>query len=400
MVATVKLAVVGCGGISGAHVKGYRDLFERGCREFKVTACCDVNVESATLRAQEIAAFQGSAPQVFTDVDELVQAKVAQAADVCVPHCFHHTIALTLLGGGMHTMVEKPLGITVQASKKIIEAAQRQGLVLATGENIRRYLTARSCTWAVRDKRIIGNVLLATVQSINRQPFDYGHPALKWRGLKLLTGGGMIMDSGAHFGDMVQVLFGEPDQVYCVLHACDDRLIEGAPVVGSAPADVEDTWHAVIRFKSGVTISWTYSRFLYGDPLTFATYYGNQGTMKDLGFAFHPFQGGGQGVLADGTQVSSEQIQADYMAHLTADEKERLFPYESTDGFAIEAWDFANAIATGRRPEMDGNDGLRAKTLCESCYESATAGKLVRFVDVLQGRVDAYQKPINDFWRI
>ena len=400
MVATIELAVVGCGGISGAHVKGYRDLFERGCREFKVTACCDVNVESAKLRAQEIAAFQGSVPEVFTDVDELVRAKVAQAADVCVPHCFHHTIALTLLGGGMHTMVEKPLGITVQASKKIIEAAQRQGLVLATGENIRRYLTARSCTWAVRDKRIIGNVLLATVQSINRQPFDYGHPALKWRGLKLLTGGGMIMDSGAHFGDMVQVLFGEPDQVYCVLHACDDRLIEGAPVVGSAPADVEDTWHAVIRFKSGVTISWTYSRFLYGDPLTFATYYGNQGTMKDLGFAFHPFQGGGQGVLADGTQVSSEQIQADYMAHLTADEKERLFPYGSTDGFAIEAWDFANAIATGRRPEMDGDDGLRAKALCESCYESATAGKLVRFEDVLQGRVDAYQKPINDFWRI
>jgi 1,5-anhydro-D-fructose reductase (1,5-anhydro-D-mannitol-forming) len=120
--------------------------------------------------------------------------------------------------------------------------------------------------------------------------------------------------------------------------------------------------------------------------------------LKDLGFAFHPFQGGGDCVLADGTTVSSQEIQAQYMATLSEEQRGQLFPYGTMDGFAVEVWDFVNSIATGRKPEMDGYAGLRAKALCECCYESATAGKPVRYSDVLEGRIDAYQKPIDDYW--
>ena len=138
----VKLALVGCGGISRAHVRGYKDLYDRGCRDFEVTACCDVQAKSAEMRAQEIAEFQGHRPRIYSDVSELVQSGMAEAADICVPHCFHHSVAISLLEGGLHVMVEKPLGITIKASQRIIEVAERQGLVLATGENVRRYPTA------------------------------------------------------------------------------------------------------------------------------------------------------------------------------------------------------------------------------------------------------------------
>jgi predicted dehydrogenase len=396
----IKLALVGCGGISRAHVKGYDDLFARGCREFEVTACCDVVEESARVRAQEIAAFQGREPQVFTDVNDLIRSGVAQAADLCLPHCFHHSVAIPLLEAGVHVMVEKPLGITIVASKLIIETAEKNGCVLATGENIRRYPTARACEWALNERRLIGDVRLVSIQRVNYGPFDFSQPAAKWRGIVRLTGGGMIMDSGAHFGDMIQVLFGEVDEVYCTMKAYDRRLIQDAPIVGDVPADVEDTWHAMIRFRSGLDVTWTYSRSLYGEMLNVGNYYGSAGTMQDLGFVFHPFQGGGNATLADGSTVSSEQIVGEYMASLTEEERARLFPYGSTDGFAIEVWDFVNAIATGRAPEMDGYDGLRAKALCECCYESATAGVPVKFADVLAGRVNAYQKPIDAFWGI
>jgi predicted dehydrogenase len=295
-------------------------------------------------------------------------------------------------------MVEKPLGITVKASLAMIEAAERHGLVLATGENIRRYPTARACAWAINQKRLIGDVHLVTVQAINRQPAGLDRAPVKWRMVKLLTGGGMIMDSGAHFADMVQVLFGEPDEVCCTMQTLDDRVVQAAPIVGDVPVDVEDTWHAMLSFKSGTTVTWTYSRALYGEPVRMATYYGSAGTMVDLGFPFHPFQGGGDCVLADGTSMSSEKIQAAYLDTLKTEEKARLFPYGTTDGFAVEVWDFVNAIANNRKPEMDGYDGLRAKALCEACYESATAGRPVKFVDVLEGRVNAYQQPIDDYW--
>lgn len=396
----IKLALVGCGGISGNHVRGYKELFENGCRDFEVAACVDVNVQAAEKRAQEIAAYQATRPAVFTDVKAFIEAGVAEAADVCVPHCFHHLVGLPLLDAGLHVMIEKPIGITIKATKQIIAAAEANDRVLATGENIRRYLTARACTWAIREQGLIGDVRMVTVQMIAHRPFDYSRYATKWRGLKLLTGGGMIMDSGAHFGDMIQVLFGEPEEVWCDMASYDQRIIDDAPVIGSAPADVEDTWHAVIRFKDGPPVTWTYSRELYGELVQQATYYGSKGTLYDLGFPFHPFQGGGKAVLADGSEVSSEQIQSTYLATLTESERERLFPYGVTDGFAIEVWDFVDAIAQGRKPEMDGTDGLRAKALCESCYESATLGEPVRFDEVLSGEIDGYQQPIDAFWEL
>ncbi|HEY3341626.1 MAG TPA: Gfo/Idh/MocA family oxidoreductase [Anaerolineae bacterium] len=396
----VRLALVGCGGISGAHVAGYKDLFERGCREFVVTACCDVREESAQKRATDIAAFQDKAPVVFTSQDDMLKAGLADAADVCLPHCFHHSAAIPLLDAGLHVLVEKPVGITIKASQKIIAAAKRNNRVLATAENIRRYPTARSCAWAINQQHLIGDIRLVNAQSIAYNLFDYDNPAMKWRGVKLLTGGGMIMDSGAHFADMVQVLFGDVDEVTCTFNTYDNRPIKGTPIIGDSYADVEDTWHAVIRFKSGLQVLWTHSRSLYGEAVNTANYYGSSGTMQALGYAFHPFQNGGTAILADGTTITNEQIQANYFASLTEQEKACLFPYGSKDGFAIEVWDFVNAVRTGRKPEMDGYDGLRAKALCECCYESSVAGKPVKFDDVISGKIDAYQKPINDYWKI
>lgn len=400
MTEPIELALVGCGWISEAHVRGYRDLIGRGCDEFVVTACVDPQVNCAQNRAEEIAAFQRDRPAVFATIGELLSSGVAVAADLCIPHYVHHSVAIPLLDGGMHVMVEKPMGLTNTVTRMIIEAADRNGRVLAYGENIRRYLTARACNWALNERRLIGDVRRVAIHSTGYQPFDYDNPAFKWRGVKALTGGGMILDSGAHFADMIQVLLGDVDEVACTMDTYDRRTIEGAPVVGDAPADVEDTWHAVITFKSGVEVTWTYSRAFYGDELRFARYYGSEGTLVDLGFPFHPFQGGGDAILADGTKLASAVIQLQYSMSLEDECKARLFPYGATDGFAIEVWDFVNAIATGRRPEMDGHDGLRAKTLSECCYEAAVAGTAVKFDDVLEGKVDAYQREIDAFWKV
>jgi UDP-N-acetyl-2-amino-2-deoxyglucuronate dehydrogenase len=396
----VRLALIGCGWVSGSHVNGYRELLSRGCRDFLVTACCDLAEENAAVRAMEIAEVQGSTPAVFTDTAALVGAGVADAADICLPHCFHHGVATQLLRAGMHVMVEKPLGITIRASSAIIRAGEESGRIVATAENVRRCLSSRACAWAVRTRGLLGEMVMANVQSLAHKPLDYERGPFKWRGLKFLTGGGMLMDGGAHLADMVQVLFGEVDEVLCSLWTLDHRMIRGAPIVGDAPADVEDTWHAVIRFRNGVRVLWTYSRAVRGEGVAIGDYYGRKGSLRDLGFPLHPFQGGATAFLSDGSTVSGEEIQAQYLASLPQKERDRLFPYGVTDGFAVEIWDFVDAIRAGRRPEMDGSDGLRAKALCECCYESATLGRPVKFDDVLSGRVCAYQKPIDAFWDI
>ena len=402
MAKKVRLALVGCGGISGAHVNGYKDLYAHGCRDFEVTACCDVSRTNAEQRAGQIAAIQGTKPKVFERIEDLLKEKVADAADNCTPHCFHHSTTLPLLEAGLHVLLEKPLGLTVKASRRMIEAAKKHGRILATAENIRRCLSPRACRWALIEKRMIGDVRFVDIQAVNYSPFDFKSPAMKWRGVKLLTGGGMIMDSGAHLTDMVLCLFGEPDEVYCWMETFDALPIEDAPVVGNARCDVEDTWHAVMTFKSGLRLAWTHSRALPGGKLSHGRYYGSEGLMEDLGFVFHCFQGGGKITLKDGAVRPKEWIEKEYLASLDPEEKERLSPYGVTDGFGVEVEDFVRAVAKGQGQavELDGLAGLRAKALCEACYESATLKRPVKYQDVLEGRIDAFQKPLNDYWKI
>lgn len=400
MAHSVKLALVGCGGISGAHTHGYKELYERGCREFEVTACCDVRSACAETRADEIAAFQGTRPKVYSSVDDLIRADVSEAADVCTPHCFHHSTAIPLLQAGLHVLCEKPLGITVKASKKIIAAAEKAGVVLATAENARRSPTSRACVWAIRDAKLIGDLRLATVTFLAHQQFDYSQYAMKWRGVSLLTGGGMIMDSGAHFADMQTLMFGPVEEVDCQWDIFDRRPILDAPIVGDTHADVEDTWTVMLRFKSGMRTVWTYGRSFYGDKVEFGNYYGSAGTMYDLGFKFHCFQGGGEALLADGTRLSNDDLHARYQATLSATDKARLFPYGCTDSMGIEVWDYVDSIRNKRKPEMDGWDGLNAKVVCEACFESGLAGTPVRVQDVLDGKINAFQKRFDDYWGI
>ncbi len=69
MAEQIRLALVGCGGISAAYIRGYQDLYTRGCRDFTVTACCDTNAAAAEQRAREIGEYQGTQLRVYSDVD-------------------------------------------------------------------------------------------------------------------------------------------------------------------------------------------------------------------------------------------------------------------------------------------------------------------------------------------
>jgi UDP-N-acetyl-2-amino-2-deoxyglucuronate dehydrogenase len=395
-----QLALVGCGGITDAHVRAYRDLWERGCRDFEIAVCCDIDPSAAETRSAQILEFQGKKPAVASGVDALVAAGGVGAADVCLPHAFHHAAAIALLDAGIHVLVEKPVGITMKAGRKIIDAATRANRIVATAENIRRMPGPRAARWALIEAKLIGDVHVVQIHHNQYGPFDFTNPAFKWRGVKLLTGGGMIMDSGAHLGDMMVHLFGDPDTVFCRMDTIDPAPIKDVPGMGDVKSDTEDAWQAIVSFKNGVVLNWTYSRSLPGTAFAGNHYYGSKGSMTAEGFPMHPFQDGSSLIEADGTTRSPEWLEEQYLETLSADEREALFPFGATDGFSIEVYDFIRAVRGGQPVEMDGEAGLRAKALCMACYESAAAGRAVTYRDVLDGTISAYQDPIDAHWGI
>ncbi len=67
---------------------------------------------------------------------------------------------------------------------------------------------------------------------------------------------------------------------------------------------------------------------------------------------------------------------------------------------ALECWDFVDAVQKRRKPEIDAETTKWTKALCLALYESATAGNTVKVQDVFDGKISAYQDPINEYWKI
>jgi predicted dehydrogenase len=288
------------------------------------------------------------------------------------------------------------------------EAADRTGKILSVAVPYRRLPGMRLVRWALNDSGLIGKPLTffhTMARGVPRRgeaqgPLPY---AARWRRDRLMSGGGPAMDGGFHWCDGMRYLIGDVDTVYA-------RAIEqGEGDVRNLTDVREDTVFAVLTFKNGVTGSWSWSFNAPGESFQKLLFYGSQGSLStEIGHAiFHLFWRGtdwtetGMMTCMDGQQLDLDELRGLYKQAISEQEWEFLFPAGMENGFGYELWEFAEAIRGNRcRVEVDAWDGLKSLAICEAVYESAFCGEAVKVDDVLKGRVDAYQAPINAHWGI
>ncbi|HIE27438.1 TPA: Gfo/Idh/MocA family oxidoreductase [Candidatus Poribacteria bacterium] len=138
----VNLAIIGCGGMAGAHLNSYRELKEKGLDNFELLAMCDVLEDRAKSFSERANQFQEKAPSVYTSVEEMLEKEELDAADICSPHSYHHINAIPCLEAGVDVMIEKPFSVTIKAGKKIIETAMAH---LTEGEFNLKMVLRRIC---------------------------------------------------------------------------------------------------------------------------------------------------------------------------------------------------------------------------------------------------------------
>ena len=102
----------------------------------------------------------------------------------------------------------------------------------------------------------------------------------------------------------------------------------------------------------------------------------------------------------DGTTYSMPKLQQLFLDTLSKKQKDRLFPYGITNGTFLELWDFIDALSTGRPVEIDAKEGMRSKAVSEAIYESGVSGQVVKVADVLSGKVSAYQRDVDKYWKL
>jgi predicted dehydrogenase len=394
----LKIAMIGCGGMAGGHLSGYEQIQAQEPGLVELVAMCDEDPGRAENFAARAAEFQGGTkPRVYTDVAEMLAKEPLDGADIATPHHLHHTIGCACLEAGVHVLIEKPIGVTVRATQAIIEAARRNGKIAATAENVRRGLCQRAAHWALNELKLLGEMRMFFAQHASYQQPE-SPPRWHWRTDLLLGGGGMVMDSGAHFCDTIRYLFGDVERVYAEVRQFEPHPhLKGEETVLDSR---EDSWVATLHFASGLIGVWSWSYVLPGHSFSQVVYYGSEGCLveTDRFDVFHGPFAGAEFRLKDGKVVPMAAVQAMFLAWLGEEGRQKLFPHGFYNGVVLECYDFLTAIRDGRPPEVDAEAGLKAKAIAEAIFESSQAGQAVTLSDVLSGAVWAYQKPIDQAW--
>lgn len=101
-------------------------------------------------------------------------------------------------------------------------------------------------------------------------------------------------------------------------------------------------------------------------------------------------------VLDNGIKPLGDQPWKTVMDSMTEEERERWSTHILPNTVALELYDFADAIIHNREPEVDGQEAFKSTALCLSIFESAWLGEPVKVKDIENGKIENYQREINE----
>ena len=211
-----------------------------------------------------------------------------------------------------------------------------------------------------------------------------------WRHQKLLGGGGGSIDIGVHQLHWMRYVVGEVAAVGAAARTFEPlRYVRDGQgrTIAQVRADVDDTYMATIVFERGALGQLWWSWAMRGEALDIP------GTPALMGS--HGAVRGGELLLDDGRRLS---LQAEFERALSAAEREQLFPLGLRDPYAIQQLDWLRAIERGTDPETSGREGLRDLACAFAILESSALGRQVTLDEVLDGRVDGYQREIDQHY--
>jgi len=220
----VKIAVIGCGGIAGAHIIRLAKI-----EGIEFTAFCDVEREKAESKSTE---YGGKS---YSDFREMFSKEKLDACFICVPPFAHEGQEEMCIANGIPFFIEKPVHLELEKAKKIAGEITKKGIITAAGYVLRNYDVVEKARELLKDVQIG----LVSGRYFSRVPGQEG----SWLHKKELSGGQLI-EQATHTVDLMRYLAGDVEEVFTYSFAgINKELYEGY--------DAEDASVTSLKFKSG-----------------------------------------------------------------------------------------------------------------------------------------------------
>jgi predicted dehydrogenase len=119
---TIRIGVVGGGTFGEMHLQAFSQLARDGRCEFASLA--DTNADLCELRARQ------NGVKTYASHREMLAKERLDGVTIATPDPTHLPIALDALEAGCHVLVEKPMDVTEDGCRRMMEAARSRGLIL------------------------------------------------------------------------------------------------------------------------------------------------------------------------------------------------------------------------------------------------------------------------------
>lgn len=193
-----------------------------------VVACYGTNAEKTTAFSNQ---FQC---KTYNDPLQLISRDVIDALYIAIPPFAHDgLIEQKALEKDIPFLCEKPVGLDLSVCKKISQKIDQNRLITSSGYLLRYH------PLFVKIKEIINRNKISTIRICS---YAYMPEVHWWRKEKL--SGGMMVESGTHYVDLLRYLFGEISSVASVTST-------GLANNAIPDCDTYDSMETILKFQSG-----------------------------------------------------------------------------------------------------------------------------------------------------
>lgn len=340
----IKWGVIGSGGIAR------RRTIPEGiipADNAQLLAVYDINTQANSEVAEEFDA------QAVDSIDALLAANI-DAVYLATPANLHHQQVIQCARAGKHALCEKPLGMSVAETEKMIAACNQANVLLGTAFMIRFHTQHKAAL------EMINQGKLGTL-AYGRAQMSCWYPPIQdaWRQDPATGGGGSLMDMGGHCIDLLEMFFGKVKKVSCFTN----NVVH--------PYKAEDAAATLLFFENGALATVDNFFCIPDSASQFALeIYGSKGSI----IAKHTVNQGDQGQMT----AYIQQTDADYDAQQAQQAPEPIaITPEPYNTYRAEIEEFSQAIIQGRQPYNNAELGLRSEKILQACYQSAKSGQTV-----------------------
>lgn len=246
----LNIGVISCSVMAQVHMKAIMDN-----PNTELTMLCDIN---ETLLNEVADRF--NVDKTTTDYHQILNNPEIDAVIIVTPDQMHREITVAALRAGKHVLCEKPMALTLDDCKAMIDATARAKTKMMVGQ-ICRYTPGFVEAKKLIDRGEIGELFFVETEYAH----DYSRIDMPWRLDPLRHG---FLGGGCHAVDLARWIAGDPTEVFAY---ANHKMLPNYPT--------DDCTIAIMKFPNNVIGKVFVSTGCKRDYTMRSVFYGTKGTI-------------------------------------------------------------------------------------------------------------------------